>query len=77
MGTAICGGSAIIATAPAIDADERDVAFSVSTVAFLGMIAMFTLPVVGRHLSIDDQTLELWAGLTIHQTPQAIAAGFS
>lgn len=77
VGSGICGGSAIIATAPAIDADERDVAFSVSTVAFLGMIAMFTLPAVGRLLSIDPQTFGLWAGLTIHQTPQAIAAGFS
>src|SRR5262249_55415031 len=40
VGTAICGGTAIVATAPVIEAEEKDVVFSVATVTLLGLIAM-------------------------------------
>lgn len=77
IGTAICGGSAIIATAPVIDAEERDVAFSVATVSILGLLVMFLLPPIGHALNMDPQTFGIWAGLAIHQTPQVVAAGFA
>lgn len=77
IGTAICGGSAIIATAPVIEAEERDVAFAVATVSFLGLITMFLLPVVGTFLGMGSKEFGVWAGLAIHQTPQVVAAGFS
>ena len=77
VGTAICGGSAIIATAPVIQADEEDVAISVATVVLLGLVAMFLLPVLGAIAGLSQHTFGVWAGLTIHQTPQVLAAGFA
>jgi uncharacterized integral membrane protein (TIGR00698 family) len=77
VGTAICGGTAIVATAPVIEAEEKDVAFSVATVTLLGLIAMFALPVVGHVLDLNAKQFGIWAGLAIHQTPQVIAAGYA
>lgn len=77
VGTGICGGSAIAATAPVIEADEEDVAFAVATVALLGLVSMFALPLLGRALGLSESDLGTWAGLVVHQTPQAVAAGFT
>ena len=77
VGTAICGGTAIVATAPVIEAEEKDVVMSVATVTLLGLIAMFTLPAVGHLLDLSQKAFGIWAGLAIHQTPQVIAAGFT
>jgi uncharacterized integral membrane protein (TIGR00698 family) len=77
VGTAICGGTAIVATAPVIEAEEKDVVFSVATVTLLGLIAMFTLPVIGHLLQLNSKAFGIWAGLAIHQTPQVVAAGFA
>jgi uncharacterized integral membrane protein (TIGR00698 family) len=77
VGTAICGGTAIVATAPVIEAEEKDVVFSVATVTLLGLIAMFTLPILGHVLELSSKAFGVWAGLAIHQTPQVVAAGFA
>jgi uncharacterized integral membrane protein (TIGR00698 family) len=77
VGTAICGGTAIVATAPVIDADENDVVFSVATVTLLGLVAMALLPLIGGMLEMSQQAFGIWAGLSIHQTPQVIASGFA
>ena len=77
VGTAICGGTAIVATAPVIEAEEKDVVFSVATVTLLGLIAMFALPVIGHFLELSSKAFGIWAGLAIHQTPQVVAAGFA
>ncbi len=77
VGTAICGGTAIVATAPVIDADENDVVFSVATVTLLGLAAMALLPLIAGMLEMSQQAFGIWAGLSIHQTPQVIASGFA
>src|ERR1043166_1466304 len=77
VGTAICGGTAIVATAPVIEAEEKDVVFSVATVTLLGLIAMFTLPILGHVLELSSKAFDVSAGLAIHQTPQVVAAGFA
>ena len=77
VGTAICGGTAIVATAPAIEAEDRDVAFSVATVTLLGLVGMLVLPVVGHLLDLSSRQFGIWAGLAIHQTPQVVAAGYA
>jgi uncharacterized integral membrane protein (TIGR00698 family) len=77
VGTAICGGTAIVATAPVIEAEEKDVVFSVATVTLLGLIAMFALPIIGHFLELSSKAFGIWAGLAIHQTPQVVAAGFA
>src|SRR5690606_6277628 len=75
VGTAICGGSAILAAAPVIEAEEKDIAFSVASVAMMGLCMMFLLPPLAAPLGMGDAAFGAWAGLTVHQTPQAVAAG--
>ena len=77
VGTAICGGTAIVATAPAIEAEDKDVAFSVATVTLLGVLGMLALPLVGHLLDLSSRQFGVWAGLAIHQTPQVVAAGYA
>jgi uncharacterized integral membrane protein (TIGR00698 family) len=77
VGTAICGGTAIVAAAPVIEAEDKDVAFSVATVTLLGLVGMFALPVLGHLLELSSKQFGIWAGLAIHQTPQVIAAGYA
>jgi uncharacterized integral membrane protein (TIGR00698 family) len=77
VGNGICGGSAVVALAPAINASEDDVAISVSTVALLGLLGMLALPALGAAFGMDPVTFGTWTGLVIQQTPQVIAAGFS
>jgi uncharacterized integral membrane protein (TIGR00698 family) len=77
IGTAICGGTAIVAAAPVIEAEEAEVVFGVATVTLLGLIGMFLLPVLGHWLVLSDKAFGIWAGLAIHQLPQVVAAGFA
>lgn len=77
IGTAICGGTAIVAAAPVIEAEESDVVFGVATVTLLGLIGMFILPVLAHALALGSKAFGIWAGLAIHQLPQVVAAGFA
>lgn len=77
IGTAICGGTAIVAAAPVIEAEEADVVFGVATVTLLGLIGMFVLPVLGHLMGLSNKAFGIWAGLAIHQLPQVVAAGFA
>ncbi|HWX19110.1 MAG TPA: putative sulfate exporter family transporter [Candidatus Binatia bacterium] len=77
VGTAICGGTAIVATAPVIEAEDKDVAFSVATITLLSLLAMFALPLMGHLLDLTSRQFGVWAGLAIHQTPQVVAAGYA
>jgi len=77
IGTAICGGTAIVAAAPVIEAKEADVVFGVATVTLLGLIGMFVLPVLGHWMALSNKAFGIWAGLAIHQLPQVVAAGFA
>jgi len=76
-GTAICGTSAIIASAPIIGADDDDLLLSVSTINILGLVVMFTLPAAGAAIHLSPQTFGIWAGVTVHAVPQAITTGFA
>jgi len=75
IGCTICGGSAIAATAPAIEADDKDVAFAVGTITILGVAAMFLYPVISSTAGLTDVGFGIWAGTSIHNTPQVVAAG--
>ncbi len=76
-GTAICGNSAIIAVAPLIDAEDRDVMLSVGAINVLGLALMFVSPFAGGLFGMNDQAYGVWAGTTLHAVPQAVAAGFA
>ncbi len=76
-GTAICGTSAIVATAPLIEAEDEDLTLSLGTVSFLGLVLMFALPFAGGLLNMTQEAFGVWAGTTIHAVPQVVAAGFT
>jgi uncharacterized integral membrane protein (TIGR00698 family) len=77
VGTAICGGSAIAATAPIINADDDEVAHSISTIFLFNVIAAFLFPFLGHMLGMNDQSFGIWAGTAINDTSSVVAAGYS
>lgn len=76
IGTTICGSTAIAIIAPVIEADEDDVSYAIGMISFFGIAAMFLLPVVARLAGVNEPVFGLWAGTSIHSTPQVIAAGY-
>jgi uncharacterized integral membrane protein (TIGR00698 family) len=74
VGAAVCGNSAVVATAPVISARARDVAYAVATVTLFGTIAVFVYPLIGRTASLGDAVFGLWAGIAINDTSQVVAA---
>jgi uncharacterized integral membrane protein (TIGR00698 family) len=77
VGTAICGSSAIVAVAPVVEAKDDEMAYSIGAINLLGVVAMLLYPVMGSLLPIDAAVYGAWCGLSIHATPQVIAAGFA
>lgn len=75
-GTSICGASAVIATNMVTRARDEDVAYAVACVTIFGSIAMLTYPLLTRALQLDTHSYGLWAGASIHEIAQVIAAGF-
>jgi len=74
VGTAVCGNSAIVATAPVVQAEEREVSFAVATITLFGTLAVFLFPLVGRALGLGDQTFGVWSGVAVNDTSQVVAA---
>ncbi len=74
VGTSICGGSAIAATAPVIRAKESDVASAISTIFLFNIVAVFLFPAIGSFLSLSDQGFGIWAGTAINDTSSVVAA---
>jgi len=73
-GTAICGGSAIAAIAPIIQADEQEVAVALGTIFILNSVALLIFPLVGSALRLTQQQFGLWAALAIHDTSSVVGA---
>ncbi|KOO16850.1 hypothetical protein AKJ18_01900 [Vibrio xuii] len=73
-GTAICGGSAIAAVAPAIKADDEQIGLALATVFVLNSIALFIFPVIGHALNLDQHTFGTWAAIAIHDTSSVVGA---
>jgi uncharacterized integral membrane protein (TIGR00698 family) len=75
VGTAICGNSAIIATAPVIEAQDEDVSYAVATITFFGTMAVILYPTLAFFVGMSDRVFGLWAGTAILDTSQVVAAG--
>jgi uncharacterized integral membrane protein (TIGR00698 family) len=75
VGTSICGGSAIAATAPVIEAKDEDVAQAISTIFLFNIIAVFIFPALGHALGMTDMGFGMWAGTAINDTSSVVAAG--
>ncbi|MGR5068530.1 MULTISPECIES: YeiH family protein [Vibrio] len=73
-GTAICGGSAIAAVAPAIKAKDEQIGLALATVFVLNSLALFIFPVIGHALGLDQHTFGTWAAIAIHDTSSVVGA---
>lgn len=77
VGTAICGGSAIAAISPIIEAEDQDIAYSISTIFLFNIIAVVIFPPLGHLLGFTDKAFGLWAGTAINDTSSVVAAGYA
>jgi len=75
FGTAICGGSAIAAIGPVLEANEEEMAVSLGTVFVLNSVALLTFPAIGWAMHLSQTQFGLWAALAIHDTSSVVGAG--
>ena len=74
VGSSICGGSAIAATAPVIDADDEEIAQSISVIFLFNVIAALIFPTLGGFLGMTDNGFALFAGTAVNDTSSVTAA---
>ena len=76
-GTGICGGSAIAAISPVIDADDKDIAFAMSSTFIFDMIMVALYPIMGKLLGMTDIAYGIWAGTSVNDTASVVATGYA
>lgn len=76
-GTGICGGSAIAAIAPVIDAKDSDIAYGISATFIFDIIMVVLFPIMGRFFMMSDLGFGLWAGTAVNDTSSVVAAGYA
>ena len=76
-GTGICGGSAVAAIAPVIDADDKDIAFAMSSTFLFDMVMVALYPIMGRLLGMTDIAYGIWAGTSVNDTASVVASGYA
>lgn len=76
-GTGICGGSAIAAIAPTIDADDNDVAYAMSATFLFDMAMIVLFPIMGRAMGMSDEAFGIWAGTAVNDTSSVVATGYA
>ncbi|MBH1941177.1 YeiH family putative sulfate export transporter [Mobilitalea sibirica] len=76
-GTGICGGSAIAAISPTIEADDNDVAYAISATFIFDIIMVILFPLMGQLLSMSDLGFGLWTGTAVNDTSSVVAAGYA
>lgn len=74
VGSSICGGSAIAATAPVIDANDEEIAQSISVVFLFNVLAALIFPTFGGLIGMSDQGFALFAGTAVNDTSSVTAA---
>ena len=76
-GTGICGGSAIAAIAPVIDADDKDIAFAMSSTFLFDMAMIALYPLMGKALGMSDIAYGIWAGTSVNDTASVVSSGYA
>jgi uncharacterized integral membrane protein (TIGR00698 family) len=75
-GTSICGASAVIATNTVTRASDEDVAYAIGSVTVFGSAAILLYPALAGFLQLTPHAFGLWAGASIHEIAQVVAAAF-
>ncbi len=73
-GTAICGGSAIAAVAPVIQAEEHSITVALGIVFILNSVALFIFPPIGHWLHLTQEQFGIWSAIAIHDTSSVVGA---
>lgn len=73
-GTAICGGSAIAAVGPAINAEPEEMSVSLGTVFVLNSVALFAFPLIGKAIGLTQDQFGIWSAIAIHDTSSVVGA---
>ncbi len=73
-GTAICGGSAIAAVGPVINADPKSMSVSLVTIFILNAVALFVFPFLGHWLELSQEQFGIWSAVAIHDTSSVVGA---
>ncbi|SPW25609.1 MAG: membrane protein [Elizabethkingia anophelis] len=73
-GTAICGGSAIAALAPVINAKDEDISVAMACIFILNALALLIFPVIGHQLNMSQDQFGLWSAIAIHDTSSVIGS---
>jgi uncharacterized integral membrane protein (TIGR00698 family) len=76
-GTSICGVTAIVATAPAIKAEEREVAYAVANIVAFGLFGMLMYPYLAHAWLDHSETIGLFLGTAVHDTSQVVGAALT
>lgn len=76
VGTAICGGSAIAAVAPIVEAEDQEVAYAISTIFLFNVAAVVIFPVLGHLLDLSQASFGLWTGTAVNDTSSVVATGY-
>jgi uncharacterized integral membrane protein (TIGR00698 family) len=74
-GSSICGAAAVLAAEPVVRAPEHTVSVAVATVVVFGTLGMFLYPLLYPYLGLSPQSYGVFAGSTIHEVAQVVAAG--
>jgi len=74
VGSSICGGSAIAATAPVIDADDKEVAQSISVIFLFNVLAALIFPTLGHAIGLGSEGFAIFAGTAVNDTSSVTAA---
>jgi uncharacterized integral membrane protein (TIGR00698 family) len=75
-GLSVCGVSATIAVAPAVNAKKEEMAYSIAVVLMFGLLALVVFPSLGQWLGLTDAQYGAFAGVGIINSAQVLAAGF-
>ncbi|MCK9162741.1 MAG: putative sulfate exporter family transporter [Bacteroidales bacterium] len=73
-GTAICGGSAIAAVSPIINAKNNQISFALTVVFVLNAVALFIFPIIGHSLDMSQENFGYWSAIAIHDTSSVVGA---
>ncbi|TFL08469.1 YeiH family putative sulfate export transporter [Pusillimonas caeni] len=74
-GSAICGAAAVMAAEPVVKGQAHKVTVAVATVVVFGTLAMFAYPLLYPLIGMSEQAFGVYAGSTIHEVAQVVAAG--
>lgn len=76
-GASICGVSAVVASARAIQADKEAITYAAAAILLFDAVTIVVFPILGKMLSLSNTEFGVWAGLSMFSTGPVVAAGLS